>query len=204
MFSFLREIKDNVVAEASLLFKGAYGGSTTMEEWTNKWDQDDRAYEMLEKDETYLEALHDKQDPMITVRVMLDIIENNLEGLPANEIANKLSLWNENEVKTAILSYDLINFFRDNNYTAEQVDRIVYIADTHNEIKDNKYADKEILDIIGCSQDELNQSLAVVAQFNNTHMQSQHPFVMQPQTSSNQSSKASAKTNTKKTAPAAS
>lgn len=161
MFDFLREIKDNVAAEASLVFGSS--SHTSHDEWLAHQASEDRFRELNVSNRPWLEAIDPNCDTLRCSRIYHMINENGLKDMPIEDIAKRIG-YDVGDIEESIAIYLVLKFLRDTtNCTLEQVRRISEIARVF-ETNVDKSAD-EIVALADCTVDELSAVIKLLDEY---------------------------------------
>lgn len=156
MFDFLREIRDNVMADLSIAIHGF-----------NHSADENRilSAEEIEYNENheYLSAIGFDWKSGVFPSIMSEIKEKNLMGLPVDEISDIVSMPIK-DVKITLQAYSIMNFFKGKGYSAEEAKEIMRVANIFD--KDRTKDAKEIAKLADCSEDSVHAVIKLLNELN--------------------------------------
>ena len=171
MFDFLRNLRDEVVAEVSLMGNCKADSTESKESFFSDMKK-------KTEDADYLRKL-DKDYGAINKMVMDLIISNNLEGMTAESIYKKIgnSFITLDLISETLEAYHLMDFMKGKGYSADEAEVIMTIANVYDSDK-NKSAD-EIAKITNHSVESVNAVISLLTEY---ATQFKKPFTMESAT----------------------
>lgn len=157
MFDFLRNLRDEVIAEVSLM-----GNCKTDSTGSKESFFSDMKKKMEDAD--YLRKL-DKDYGAVNKMVMDLILSNNLEGMTAESIYEKIgnSFITLDLISETLEAYHLMDFMKSKGYSADEAEVIMTIANVYDSDK-NKSAD-EIARITNHSVESVNAVISLLTEY---------------------------------------
>lgn len=155
MFDFLRNLKDEIAAEVTLM--GFHNSGTDKLVLINL-DSDDAEY---------LKAIGYKHGSIYPI-MMKKIIDKNLQHSNPETISEKLnlSLYTPERIKDVLEAYSVMNFLKEKEYSAEDAGNIMNIANIYDTNKDDKSI-SEIAILADCTEDYVNAVVKLLAEYRN-------------------------------------
>lgn len=157
MFDFLRNLRDEVVAEVSLM-GFCQGDSDSNGPVLINLDSDDAEY---------LKAIGYKYGSVYPT-MMKKIIDKNLQHSNPETISEKLnlSLYTPERIKDVLEAYSVMNFLKEKEYSAKDAGCIMSIANIYDTNKDDKSI-SEIAILADCTEDSVNAVIKLLAEYRN-------------------------------------
>lgn len=162
MFDFLRNLRDEVVAEVSLMGYSCGGKSQPGDNSQNK------LINIVGKDDgEYLTAIGYKYGSLYP-SFMQTIEEKNLQHLDPAVIAEKLneSMLTPDMIRDVFEAYSVMNFLKEKEYSAKDAGCIMSIANIYDTNKDDKSI-SEIAILADCTEDSVSAVIKLLAEYRN-------------------------------------
>lgn len=155
MFDFLREIKDNVMADLSIAIHGL------------KHDVDDNripstAEIEFNENDKYLSAIGGGLNTYTYACIMTEIRDKNLIGMPIDEISS-IIYYPVKDIRDAIQIYSIMNFLKSKSYSADEAKEIMRVANIFD--KDRNKDARDIAKLANCSEDSVNAIIKLLQEF---------------------------------------
>lgn len=176
MFDFLRNLRDEVVAEVSLIGCNCGGRNKSSDSNQNK------LINIIGKDDgDYLTAIGYKYGSLYPAYMEM-IREKNLQYLDPETIYQKLDfpLLTPDTIDEVLEAYSLMNFFREKDYSSEEASAIMKIANIYDSNIDKPVS--EIAMLANCSEESVNSVVKLVCEYKNKYQSQTKPFTMESAT----------------------
>ena len=189
MFDFLRNLRDEVVADLSICVHGLKHSpeEVTISATDKEFDENGE----------YLSAIGVK-NAYTCADIMTEIKNKNLSGAPIDKISSTIYCSTEDIIDT-LESYGIMNFLKSKSYSAGEAKEIMRVANIFD--KDRSKTPIELSELANCSEDSASAVIKLLQEFgdgqkfrpftigNATPNSGQKPVVQPPKTTSSKTNK---------------
>lgn len=189
MFDFLRNLRDEVVADLSICVHGLKHNpeEVTISATDKEFDENGE----------YLSAIGVK-NAYTCADIMAEIRDKNLGGAPIDKISSTIYCSTEDIIDT-LESYGIMNFLKSKSYSAGEAKEIMRVANIFD--KDRSKTPIELSELANCSEDSASAVIKLLQEFgdgqkfrpftigNATPNSGQKPVVQPPKTTASKTNK---------------